>query len=300
MHKMIEIRGKRLYVEDDGPTEAPALLYLHGGPGTSCYDFSSYQCERLSGHLRLIALDQRGVLRSDPLSDDEPFGLSDVIEDCEALRTQLSVTKWSVLGHSFGGYLAVRYALAYSDGIDRLLFETPSFDLQSSARSLLRGASAQFAAIGDQEHAEACVAAASANEGAQATWETMTRLLRELGPRRNHLYVHGPDKHFFERLETQAPFPYEWWSRAEAFQRRLYAEGRVFESLIPRLSQLVPPVLLITGRFDLVTPEDQVAGLLGSVPGARREKFEQSSHFTHVEEADRFAATVVAFVTAWR
>jgi len=126
----------------------------------------------------------------------------------------------------------------------------------------------------------------------------LTHLLRALGPRRNHLYVHGPVKDFFEQLEAQAPFPYEWWSRAGEFQRRLYQEGGVFASLVPLLGELAPPVLLVTGRFDLVTPEDQITALLGSVPGARHKIFEHSSHFVHVEEADRFAATVLAFLGA--
>jgi proline iminopeptidase len=82
------------------------------------------------------------------------------------------------------------------------------------------------------------------------------------------------------------------------FQRRLYDEGRVFQSLLPALPQLVAPILLITGRFDLVTPEEQIAALLSSASSAQHATFEHSSHFVHVEEADRFAATVLAFAAS--
>lgn len=67
--QMISIRGKDLYVEAVGPEDAPALLFLHGGPGgTGSYEFMLSQRELLSQHVRLIALDQRGVLRSEALT----------------------------------------------------------------------------------------------------------------------------------------------------------------------------------------------------------------------------------------
>jgi proline iminopeptidase len=81
--------GKQLYVEVLGPVTAPAVLYLHGGPGTGAYDFTRHQGGRLSPVVRLVAMDQRGVLRSDPLGDTEAFGLEDLIEDCEAVRRAL-------------------------------------------------------------------------------------------------------------------------------------------------------------------------------------------------------------------
>lgn len=101
-----EVRGKRLYVEVLGAESAPALLYLHGGPGTGSYDFTLHQGARLAAKLRVVALDQRGVLRSDPLAEGEAFSLDDLVADCEALRKELGIARWTVLGHSFGGYLA--------------------------------------------------------------------------------------------------------------------------------------------------------------------------------------------------
>ncbi|QJD83251.1 hypothetical protein [Cohnella herbarum] len=45
-----------------------------------------------------------GVLRSDPILTDEPFGLNEIIKDLEELRIQLVISKWKLLVHSFGGY----------------------------------------------------------------------------------------------------------------------------------------------------------------------------------------------------
>lgn len=84
--KYMDIRGKNLYVEAHGNPKSKPVLYLHGGPGESCYDFSFHQSERLKDFLYVIMIDQRGVCRSEEILEDEAFGLNDLIEDCEELK----------------------------------------------------------------------------------------------------------------------------------------------------------------------------------------------------------------------
>ena len=74
MENLLHIRGKRLYVHVAGPISAPALLYLHGGPGAGSFDLETLQERLLAQHVRLITLDQRGVLRSDPLEANDKTG----------------------------------------------------------------------------------------------------------------------------------------------------------------------------------------------------------------------------------
>jgi proline iminopeptidase len=106
----IDVRGKKISVEFFGKENSIPLLYIHGGPGVGSYDFELFQRERLSEKLCLITFDQRGVLRSDSLLEDENFELNDLIEDCEALRIALGISRWSVLGNSFGGYITLLYS----------------------------------------------------------------------------------------------------------------------------------------------------------------------------------------------
>ncbi len=63
MGEVVSVRGTHLWVDDLGDPERPAVLYLHGGPGSGCYDFVLHQGQRLAASVRLIAVDQRGVLR---------------------------------------------------------------------------------------------------------------------------------------------------------------------------------------------------------------------------------------------
>lgn len=60
-------RNKQIFYEDLGDSSLPVFLYLHGGPGTGSYDFMCVQGLRLSKFIRIIAIDQRGVLRSEEI-----------------------------------------------------------------------------------------------------------------------------------------------------------------------------------------------------------------------------------------
>ena len=102
-----------LFIEYIGNKLAPPLLYLHGGPGTGSYDFVVFQKKLLADQVRLITMDQRGVLRSPAIADSDEFGLNVLVQDIEKVRRSLEISSWSVLGHSFGGYLGALYANLY-------------------------------------------------------------------------------------------------------------------------------------------------------------------------------------------
>src|ERR1700753_1273881 len=140
---------RRLFVDVRGDSEAPALLYLHGGPGMSCHDFMVWQGDRLSADLRLVGLDQRGVLRSDELRPGETVTEQDLVDDCELVRQALGIRRWAVLGHSFGGRLALRYAVSHPDQVAAVIFENPAWDVQETERMRLPAAAEIFAELGD-------------------------------------------------------------------------------------------------------------------------------------------------------
>src|ERR1044071_4787440 len=92
--RYVEVGGTRLFLDLRGDPADPPLLYLHGGPGMSCHDFMMWQGELLSRSCHLIGLDQRGVLRSDPLP--EPLTDDVLVDDCEAVREALDIPQWTV------------------------------------------------------------------------------------------------------------------------------------------------------------------------------------------------------------
>src|SRR6266487_4818938 len=92
-----------LYADIRGDAGAPALLFLHGGPGQGCYEFMAIQGGLLGRSVRLIGIDQRGVDRSAPLpvkGEAEAGGagltVADLVERSEERRVGKECrSRWS-------------------------------------------------------------------------------------------------------------------------------------------------------------------------------------------------------------
>lgn len=92
--RLLAVNGQHLWVDDGGPRDAPVLLYVHGGPGIGALDFEQYMKGPLRGRVRLISVDQRGVLRSSPLPAGAKVTVDDLIADFEAIRSALAIPRW--------------------------------------------------------------------------------------------------------------------------------------------------------------------------------------------------------------
>jgi proline iminopeptidase len=292
---LLEIRGKRLYVETHGDADAPALLYLHGGPGESCYEFMLHQSLRLSEKLRLIAIDQRGVWRSDAVEEEEALGLQDLVEDCEQLREHLGIPRWSVLGHSFGGFLGVLYAGYYPDAVECLVLEGPSFDFDKSFRNWLQKAAPFYQSIGKPDKAQECLAAAHGSQSPEETLQAFMELGQGLGKLRMKVYTPNDGNNYTRMLYSDSQVK-EFGRRSGIHFSKLIAEGRIFDSLLPKLKDLTVPTLLIKGRHDPVICEEQTQAFARDVQNGQLIIYEESGHLPHFEEPDRFAADVIQFV----
>jgi proline iminopeptidase len=111
--------GFDLYYRTAG-TGHPVLI-LSGGPGDDC-DYMVPVALDVAKSGQAILLEQRGTGRSmPPVVDNKTINLAIYLEDIEALRVQLKVERWTLVGHSAGGLLAMYYATAYPDRVDRLI-----------------------------------------------------------------------------------------------------------------------------------------------------------------------------------
>lgn len=292
----IQVENKNIYYEVHGGTHLPVFLYLHGGPGAGSYDFIEHQGQRLSKFMRVIAIDQRGVLRSDPIADEEPFGIFDLIKDCEAIRKQLGIEKWGIIGHSFGGYLAVQYQLHYPERVTQLLLECPMFDLGSSARSLITGAIKEYNRLGKDKMVEECSVALKITNP-ENLWNECIKILRDLGVHKDNLYVYGEEKQFFDHLVEKSGIPKENWERAGSHQQKLYQEGEIFESLLPRLNSINCPILLMKGKYDWVTANNQLTVFDNGQSNRQISMFNHSGHFPRFEEPELYAKVIKEFIS---
>lgn len=108
-----------LFYAQFGNITKPAVVVLHGGPGSSC-NLSMLSWFDLTQH-HVILFDQRGCGRSTPLGLLEGNNTQELVADIERLRRHLEIERWSVIGGSWGALLALLYVAQYPKGVHKLI-----------------------------------------------------------------------------------------------------------------------------------------------------------------------------------
>lgn len=287
----VDVDGTRLFLDLRGTPGDPPLLYLHGGPGISCHHFMTWQGDLLSRSLFLVGMDQRGVLRSDPIRPGEVFTEDTLVDDCEAVREALGIPRWTVLGHSYGGRLALRYARRHPDRVAAVVFECPGWDIAETERRRLPAAAAIFDELGDRASADRCRELAAASN---QDWREIAALMGRLVDRDRYddLYFHQAEARARWRETNAASFPEELETRAAAHVEQAMVCLR--EPVVSLLDGLTVPATLILGGHDLVTGPAQVAAFERFVPFGRVLRFPDAGHFVQLEDARAYAEAITA------
>jgi pimeloyl-ACP methyl ester carboxylesterase len=112
----MRIRDVSLFVKVVG-RDYPLLL-MHGGPSADHTTMLPFR--RCADRFTLVFYDHRCNGRSvgAPVSS---MTWENLTADAEALRQRLGFRQWAVLGHSFGGHVALEYALRYPDRVSHLV-----------------------------------------------------------------------------------------------------------------------------------------------------------------------------------
>src|SRR3954471_17519795 len=114
--------GASLYYEVLGGGSGTPLLVANGGPGFDhAYLHISEVWTALARDRPVVVYDQRGNGRAGALKPGQSCTLADQIADLEALRDHLGYAKIDLLGHSWGGFLAMAYAARHPERIERLI-----------------------------------------------------------------------------------------------------------------------------------------------------------------------------------
>lgn len=147
-HGALEVSdGNLVYWETCGNPRGKPAVVLHGGPGSGCvawhrrlFDPQAY---------RIVLFDQRGCGRSTPHASAPQTSLkgnntASLMADIELLRRHLDITRWLVLGGSWGSTLGLAYAQAHPDQVSELILFGVSTGRRSDFDWLFRGGLAAF------------------------------------------------------------------------------------------------------------------------------------------------------------
>jgi proline iminopeptidase len=253
--------------------EGLPCLVMHGGPG---FDHSVLHpwLDPLGDVMRLVYYDHRGHGRSGrpPV---KTLTYQQLCSDADALREHLDFEKIAVLGYSFGGGVALEYALRYPERLSHLiLLDTGPGgngdrweEIEANARR--KGATQeQLDALGASDENEADF------------WRT----LNLIAP----LYFHTFDADLAERVLGKTIVSLE---AAEAD----YAIDGGWD-LTPRLGEISAPTLILVGEDDFICPPSRAKIMHDRIPNSELVIFEKRGHFPHVEEPEAFFEAVRGWI----
>lgn len=301
------IFGKQIYYELYGAEHDNTLLYLHGGPGASCLDFVN-QAEALSRKIRVIILDQLGVLRSEAIAEDEDYSMEYQVEMFEEMRKAFGIEKWSILGHSYGGMLAVLYASRYPDSINKMILDCPSLLFEDSAKSVAEYLSGHIASHNSRAESELCEKLKTTDyQGGKEFVYDLLELLNCCTDMQLRNYLHGVSYEEYQKCMDTSEITDEMWAKGERHLVKLL-EGpsmqkeaqmkriSMLDNFMPMLQKITLPILLLNGRFDPVSTERQIEYMKNKEQNLTQIVFMNSGHFPRIEEAEKYTNAVLEFL----
>ena len=115
---LIEINDSQLFVKSIG--EGEPIIVLHGGPGME-HGYFLPHLEMLADKYQLIFYDQRACGRSSFEVDSTSMSMTGFVADIEGIRNHFGLEKINLMGHSWGGLLAMWYAINHQENLNSLI-----------------------------------------------------------------------------------------------------------------------------------------------------------------------------------
>lgn len=124
----LDINGTTLFTKTLGSGDP--IVVLHGGPGFDHRQFLPYVWELAAGH-QVILYDQRGTGLSSGPVDSTTINIETFITDLEGIREAFGIERMNLVGHSWGGILAMHYALRHQDKLKSLVLCSTAASIES-------------------------------------------------------------------------------------------------------------------------------------------------------------------------
>jgi proline iminopeptidase len=254
------------------------VIVVHGGAGLP-HEYFHPMLSSLSRYARLVYFDRRADMLS-TRSVFEPASPSELADDIDALRKSLGLQRVTLLGHSFGGNIALTYALRYPSHVKRLILVGTSALVESQSeveKRLAKSLSAEEAA------------AFYSNEGTS----------KQVSPcEQARLRYRALYRHYFHKVPDNATLDrnvYAVYFDALARKQLLMNDPSGFD-LRSQLSRVTVPVMVVAGRHDEVTPMADATELAAGLPQGMLVVMNQSGHFPFFEENYMFTQWVHRFL----
>ena len=263
------------------------VFCLNGGPGLACdYLREAHSCLADRGY-RVVAFDQLGTGASDRPTDPSLWTIGRYVAETEAVRRALGLGRVHLLGHSWGGWLGIDYALAHPEALKTVILADTNADMPHLISELERLRAAlgpetvammqAHEAEGSIDHPEYLAAITILDHRhvcRLAEWPAPVKRSVEGWNKAPYLAMQGPNEFLFTGNLKE-------WNR------------------VPDLHRITVPVLIVVGRHDELTPACALRMKL-HLPDAELAVLPNSSHMPFYEEPEAYYPVLLGFLARHR
>ena len=291
--KMISIQtplGKfNVWTKRIGNNPKIKILLLNGGPGATHEYFECFENFLPKEGIEFIYYDQLACGNSDNPKDTSLFNLANYVEEVEQVRKALNLDKsnFFLLGHSWGGILAMQYSLKYQDNMKGLII------------SNMMASCPEYGKYADEVLAKQMDNAVLSE----------IRKLEEKGDFQNPRYMELLNAHFYSQHILRLP---EW---PEPVTRSFGKINNDFYTIMQgpsefgikgklvswdvskELKNIHVPTLVIGATFDTMDPK-YMEWMSTQIPGAQFLLCENGSHMCMYDDQQTYMNGLIKFLKA--
>jgi pimeloyl-ACP methyl ester carboxylesterase len=239
--------------------EGPALIFIHGWAASQ--KFWQYQAKYFAARFRTVTYDLRG--HADSEKPMKGYAIPVHVQDLARLIGQFRLSAPILVGHSFGGMIALQYTLDHPRGVKALvLVGTSPHPVPSRWRRV------QMALLG---------------------WVIRLSRARAAKMTKGQLFAPGADAKLIEwvnteSLRTPTRVVLACWKAVKRF------------NVSNRISEIAVPTLLVRGEYDKVASPALLKRMVSVMPHATRVVVNGAGHNCMLEQPSRFNIALDAFL----
>jgi 3-oxoadipate enol-lactonase len=265
----VTANGIRLFYQETGAADAPPLVLIMGWGGD--HTAWALQAPAFAAAHRVIALDNRGAGQSQV--PEAPYTIAEMAEDVVGLMDALGIRRADICGASMGGMIAQELALRHPDRVRTLQLHCTTAGIDAYGRFLIDTLLAVKARGDHEEYVRAVM-----------PWILCRKTMAE-----------RPD---FIRFWIDRALSYPYPVSLEGLTRQAQAIGG--HDTRGRLGDIRMPTLITTGTEDILVPPGWSRELHAGIPGSSLHAIEDAGHLHFIEQAERFNAICLEFLTKHR
>jgi 3-oxoadipate enol-lactonase len=259
----MKVNGVNLNVSVEG--QGSPLILVHGvGANLSFWDDTT---AALSGRWKIIRYDLRGSGLSET-TDCPPVSLEILANDLNAIMEELSIAEASIVGWSLGGMIALQFALDHPRKIKSMVLVGSTAKLQPRSAEMF----AKRLQIAETDGMQALI-----DETFHLTEQGFAPTIRQTHPDRIQR---------FKMMLLQ--------NNRQGYAA--LARALIKADLTRNLSEILKPVLIIVGQYDVSTPMGDTEFLCLELRNSAMKILRDCGHYCPIEQPELFSDTVASYL----